>query len=1421
MSEQSSNPVAYHQKKIVASLKSVYRKADVAFKKEIQGDFFYKGSEANPIEALRQLGEDAIDMHQVLFAQCAVETTMARVVDCSNALEQFLICSKLINKDGQYKFSSDLDRFNALLNQSYKDGALNVVENSTVNIQQAMREFLNERLKQLAGDTSAQATKAKISFTERLAALMVGQKPGKIKEGRIALRKELIAKNSSKDTVNALKDTAKKNELTSLLDELDKAIVVAGNTMEKTFEAQEKHFLSFDEDRDIWEMLKDEKNNNGSQLDRDDAIQNHTLESQQDSFHAILDQLSAQRHNALNSLCTQNLVQLKPKPVHWVWRVIGLLSAPVMLPLLTLMGAIKAITSLSVGEFLRLPRDFLHAAGLRHSAIERLASLQDALTTDNDDKLEDRIDFNDSAWNDLLKHHHVELLSDLQTNASTLAQGTATLKTQDGGAPEEALKNARRYSDAMDRVIKAFKRHCGVAPDYVGARKTTRLFMNRLQSEGSTKINYDFLPSDEASKVLASTSASHRGRGYSAVNGSIVLQGAVTADLLQKRTKVNGVSAPGVADDKCKRSQINVGLDMIASLKPEVNAGINSAEERERLADLYKKNIASTGISYKQRLIMTLAKAGALLYAVGCALQIAGGLMFIFAFPGAPVVALAFGLLFTFTYNWWLTKFALPQIMMGMLKGKKGLLHDMEHTSVLWWPALILKKILTTPLQVARVLLGVALMPLIWMIAQPLNGISYRSSFPGQGSRLYQWIMADVFGVLVVKTADTKFWKSQLQSEIRTDALLWVMFGLCALGTVLMATGTGPMVVGMLIVVAGLGTMVYKMTGGLTQFVNDQNQKKVLSKPRQFGLALLVSLVFLMGLANGALVVPGIGIFKEVLGYVGLSAYAMVVAIPVIFGTIVAMTALMLVSFADFLKKQNIMQGLKVFFVDRLWHGKVPTKSGKAPSEDQNAQAVSASNPESKGRFAWLQNLVSTKRAMHKFVRLTSFTAVVAAGMWGVASVCLTMAESIVVLSPIFSGGQWPIFIALFVSMMGLFGEVLKVLWTELANVARDPVQAMKDFKSALSNAIEWTYSIPRIGKADSKSGKFRFWYESSSVWVKTLKIAFFLPCFIVRKAVENLLVTAFQLFVIVPFLLVDSFVKAFPSVFTLLMRSGSLAFKVPGVGDDSEVDLAEANKRFMGFVRARATLRNFYTQFTRLGNATGNGLLVDASVEHAFHAPVVTIVSVAAAFMNSFAALFVTMRNKKVEKAIDEAVDNCMTVGSDSSEINAKLGHSINQNADVNSGDEEEDDEDEAHLSQNQVERLPVHEQIAKDLNLELSHKRAIFESLVVEKWDTVSENKVSSDDNDSNNDYDSNGMLSPTQNDSLNQNPLAELTPKHVFPLESDKNVVSQLLTQSFFQSKLSPESKALNKTLLIDQFGYSENNADHWVEQCQKIA
>ncbi len=621
--------------------------------------------------------------------------------------------------------------------------------------------------------------------------------------------------------------------------------------------------------------------------------------------------------------------------------------------------------------------------------------------------------------------------------------------------------------------------------------------------------------------------------------------------------------------------------------------------------------------------------------------------------------------------------------------------------------------------------------------------------------------------------------------------------------------------------VAGRRFYSYVNGEGTAKYTDEHNQKKAMSKPRRFVLALLTCLVFLMGLANGALVIPGIEIFKQVLAPLGLAGYALVVVVPVMLGTIIAVTALMLVSFADFLKKQNVWKNLKKFFLGTMWRGKKSKSVGQANAGlGFDANPNEAADEEDNVDKGW-----SWRGAM---ARTLGFITVFALGMWGTASLCMTMADSILDMSAVFAGSKGLVAVALFIGMMGLFSEVMVVLWKELVAVISDPVGTAKDIKNAFANMIEWTYSsirspLPSSIELHGTHTPARYkvwyslfyyrtafgkdaperppWYERTNVFGKILMVLFFLPLFIVRKVAINSIVLAFQILVEIPILIAEAFVKTFPSAFTLLMKGKPVSLilqeKDPHAGDNFE-SWAAGNKNFKGFVKVRASMANFYRQFTRIGNNVGNGLLVEKSIDTVFHSGVVTVLSVLAAFINSFSALFITLRNEKISKQIDTASDARMEAGADISEL-AK--------AYVAEGNEEVDHAEAANSTDSHVK---YHEAkldkrtIARALTLELSHKRAILEEVIADK-------AKASADKDGVNDNESEDLTT-----------MANISPKkHFFPREDHKQVVVRLCQQRLFVPSKSAVDSALQEQLLREQFGYDAPSAKDMAKKCEQIA
>ncbi len=782
MSDQQS----YHTNKLNAAIMRVYREAEIAYERDVVGNFSYAGNDGNPVEAIRALGEEAISLHSALFARCAVETAMARVVDYSKAIEVFCVKKSLINESKRYAFSHNMKDFSTWLADNYQGGQL-TNDSKDESLRERMEGFLQERLDQLIGPEGARLRPARVTWSEWLARKLKGNGGNPLPAGRRALKAQL-------------KSTEDRNDFQSLLEELDKAIVTAGNTLDTYLTSQGKHFLAFDDYRDIWQLAQPVAENGGNKvfvsdegetkpvLQREELIKNLSPKAQQDHFHQLLDALCEKRQAALEELIKFSYYDpaFNPPKFSIFRRIFGLIMAPAALPLFAILGAIQSFSSWNGNEIWRWPMLYLNRFGLRMSAIQKLAYLARAVHHEGKGKLS----WEDSAWDKLVHVHCMELKQDFYENIDALGDNHDEWVAGKEINFYTAVDVVKRYSDSIKTLTQAYKIHLGVDPEYVGARKTARHFLNNLKLEDVL----DFNPSDQASKVIAATEAMHRGRGFEQESSQPI--GATTSDLLQKRTKVNAILAPGLASNKNKRTQLNVGLDFLSMRQPKTMVGVKSAEERDALASLYKKQVATVGISYKQSLVIRLSKLGAFLYALGCGLQIAGGLMTVMAFPGAAAIALLFGLLFTATYNWWLSKYTLPVIIMGMFNGKKGLLQDLETNHVVYWPWMMAKSLVRSVFQTVRVVTGIVLLPAVYVLTKSYDFIFALSSYSGSGAKTYEFIMGWMFALIPYDVVTDKKYQSQFDKEVRPDSLAWAMLGLLGIGTALIMTGTGPLVLG-------------------------------------------------------------------------------------------------------------------------------------------------------------------------------------------------------------------------------------------------------------------------------------------------------------------------------------------------------------------------------------------------------------------------------------------------------------------------------------------------------------------------------------------------------------------------------------------------------------------------------------------------
>ncbi len=619
--------------------------------------------------------------------------------------------------------------------------------------------------------------------------------------------------------------------------------------------------------------------------------------------------------------------------------------------------------------------------------------------------------------------------------------------------------------------------------------------------------------------------------------------------------------------------------------------------------------MAKAALTPKQRFLINAAMVLAVLYSVGCALMVAAALMPIFVIPGGQLLALAFGFAFTYRYNWKLSSFSLPRIMLRLFNSKRGFFASIGYG--IW--------------SIALGLVGIALSPLTLVFSLVVLLFEGRS----RAKEFYNNVMRK-FGLMPPKSIVDR-WLPLLNKEYDSHVLGWAMLILVGLGVGVMVSGVGPFVLGAVIIVAGIGCFVYKLTRGLAEYTNEKNQKKVMSRSLRVVLTMVTSIIILMGLAVGSLVIPVIPGLKQVFSVFGLSGMAVGMAFAAVVGTVLATATLMLVSVATYLKNEHIMESIRGFFVHTLWHGGMFKRSHWTPS------AVGG-----------------------VFVRVATFIGVIILGFWGVCATAYKSTIDLIKMTPLFAGSELLITGIIVVGMLGLFAEVLVAFWRRINGIIFHPKKEFSEFKTFLSNLVQWTFSWD-ARKVDTP------WYGHNSV-ITAACVLFALPVFVVRAVVQGILIPTIKyLCYDCPRASLAGFIRLFPATYCAIAGKPR-DFVQPSCGGDiaskEDTDATvtqQSNKRFSLFTKIRRALRGFDTNFTRFNNAIGNALIPYASTKAMLGNQTLTIFTVLAAWINSFSALFVTMSGNEREENVRAGADRCLELGEglSSANISTRLGES------------------------------------------------------------------------------------------------------------------------------------------------------------------
>lgn len=730
------------------------------------------------------------------------------------------------------------------------------------------------------------------------------------------------------------------------------------------------------------------------------------------------------------------------------WRAFaGFFVLPWLLPLAAVVGALVAL----IGSFVDYqsvkslgwywPARLLDVFCWRPSALRRFAQLASQYPVAVDDEgnpvdlkqaEKNEVFLADPAWDDLILNHLIEL--ELELNRFDNEIGGSLVENL------ESLENARCGCQQIKNTDESFQKrwHCNL--DFDGARKARRI-LNRSTQSGLSRFREQALSlSGEAKNTLLVYQGVWLGRASDQANQQHY-----------KRLRLKVSSALGLKASKQLRCELGEGFDAV--LDDQDLDGIDNTQVADTLKAVAKKDMNGLGISFKQKVVAGAATLLAFLYSIGCALMVTAALMGILTFPGGVVVALAIGLVFTYRYNWWLSKFAMPPILLGIFSSKRGLFASLGYAmvSLLWCSV------------------GIAFLPVVWLIV----------GMPGE-----------LFGIGLAKTAYKKFcqffWlkpadampgelQSVIDEEIDSDTLAFAMLMLVALGSWMLFAGIGPFVLGALVIISGVSCFLYKFTKGLTSYTDQQNNRKVMSKSRRVMLAAWASVIVLMSAAMGALVMPSVPGLEKVFELVKIAALALPVAIAAALGTFVAMVALMLVTLAEFLKDPDMMKSLKDFFYKTVWMG------------GQDAR------PE-KGMSLFLSYLGSGFRCLALLV-------ICALGFWGLSALAFKSMLDLVQQLPILQDGKALITVAIIIGNLSMFATVWVALWDKLVGVVTRPAETWRSFLVFAKNIGDWVYGAS-LG--------------NSNVAI-ALKVLFFLPLLVMKAVVLTVFFQLREIFFVVP----------------------------------------------------------------------------------------------------------------------------------------------------------------------------------------------------------------------------------------------------------------------------------------------------------------
>ncbi len=836
----------------------------------------------------------------------------------------------------------------------------------------------------------------------------------------------------------------------------------------------------------------------------------------------------------------------------------------------------------------------------------------------------------------------------------------------------DVIRHLKAYKDAANNYMDSVNDNKSKG-DFRSAAKARRSFVKILIDEDKVSLN-GLLKGGSKNNISinkAENSIDQARRGSDIIHAiaATVYADRTALDTIDeeytdnrhlKRKRLQVATATGVATHKEVRGAIKTALQFLKGQELWVPSSLDETTAKHKASILSKAAQQIIGesesITATQKFILVASKLLAFSYALGCGFGIAAGLVALpFFATGAlalPLVgsltagaalAVGLGLAFTAVYNWMLAKYCLPKIVLNMLPKKIKAIEEISQASLLKKPFVFVKQVLLGVAWVVQRLVGLALLPVLSFVAgiillpmgkistiistQKMNNIAQNqssNSFYSDGAvesqvgdsmttsrlkrfkarlGLFAWKLYHntlvFFGLLSPRIAANQgrvaFYDAY---DFRGDHVAWFMLLVSGSGFGLLFLTSLPVIVPILIIVTGVGALFYSVSSKFSGFTNEKNEKKTLSSSRRALLSATVSLVALMSVATAALAVPGLEIVKGFAVEMGAAFVYSAFAAFVIVGTIAAMFAIGLVGFVEMFQVPSLSLAIASFIDSRITKQKIV----QGETKKEKGALVEQAQDGWKGRLA-------------VFLRGGSYAAFITFGASATGALCVTMADAIANSMPMFASAKIVMVLAMFASMLGLMVQVWTALWKAVVWTISNPVDAMKSFKSSLSSVIDWAFNWGQ----DNLDGH---WYEGAAgLTAATYAVVGLFVLAPVKLALVVVLTHLKQLLIDFPVAVFKSVVGLLPSV------QANFALSPASV---MPADLSEAQHNRKS--RALNTVRTWYVNFTRIGNAVGNALLNYSTVKEMTGSQSVTIFTLIVGWMQSFAALYLTQANKSDE---------------------------------------------------------------------------------------------------------------------------------------------------------------------------------------------